>query len=131
QSIQFYRRSRLGHKVGGRVCERVNEAIYCDLCIRCVAGTNAEGGICRVGKIDVKEPGMNLGQGHAAGSRAIDGEHHFVSTCRRRITFGGGGNEAIGSAYIRRAKREPNRVGRTASEHAGAVKSISTDAIES
>ena len=32
-----------------------------------MVGANAESGISRVGKIDMKEPGVDLGQGNAAG----------------------------------------------------------------
>ena len=75
---------------------------------------------------------MDLGQGHAAGSRAVDRQHHFISSRRRRIARSKGrGDEAIGSAYIGRAKSEADGIGRTASEHACAVECISTDALES
>src|SRR5690242_21823624 len=78
----------------------------------------------------MEKPGMNLGQGHAASRRAVDGEHHFVSTCGWRITFGGSGNEAIGSADIGCGESKADRIGGVAGEHAGAVKSINMDAGE-
>ena len=79
----------------------------------------------------MKEPGVDLGQGHAAGSRAVYGQHHFIPACRRRIACAKRrGDEAIGSAYIGRAKSEADRVGGTASEHAGAVKRIGPHAVE-
>src|SRR5262249_52516265 len=87
-------------------------------------------GISRVGKINMEKPGMNLRQGHAAVKRAVDGEHHFVSACGWWITFGGGGNEAIGSAHISCGESKADRIGGTAGEHAGAVKSINVDAGE-
>src|SRR6266699_6612140 len=80
----------------------------------------------------MKEPGMDLGQGRGIAGRAVNSQHHFIPARRRRISGSKRrGDEAIGSAYIGRAKSEADRVGRTASEHAGAVESISTDAIES
>ena len=66
----------------------------------CMVGANAESGICRRDKIDMKEPGVDLGQGHAAGGRAVDGQDHFISARRRRIACAKvRGNKAIGIAH--------------------------------
>ena len=74
---------------------------------------------------------MDLGQGHAASGRAVNGQHHFIPTCRRRKACASGrGDEAIGSAHIGCAKSEADRVGRTASEHAGAVERIGAHAVK-
>ena len=60
----------------------------------------------------MKGPGVDLGQGHAASGRAIDSEHHFIPSRRRWVASasGGRGDEAIGSAYIGRAKSEADGV---------------------
>src|SRR6266581_601523 len=78
----------------------------------------------------MEKPGVNLSQGHAAAKWAVDGEHHFVSTCGWWITFGGSGNEAVGGADIGCGESKADRIGRTTGEHAGAVKSINVDAGE-
>src|ERR1041384_3355821 len=81
----------------------------------------------------MKESGMDLGQGHAARGRAVNGQHHFIPAARRWIAkwLCGRSAEAIGSAYIGRAKSEADRVGRTASEHAGTVERIGAHAVKS
>src|ERR1700730_9147786 len=82
----------------------------------------------------MKQPAMNLGQGHAAGSRAVDRKDEVIPSRRRRIAkvrVNGRSAHDIGSAYIGRAKSETDRVGRAASEHAGAVECIGTNAGES
>src|SRR4029079_10857629 len=83
-----------------------------------------------VGKINMEKPGVNLGQGHATAKWTVDRKHHFVSTCGWRITFGRSGNEAIGSAYIGCGESKADRIGGTAREHAGALKSINMAAGE-
>src|SRR6476619_3440105 len=80
----------------------------------------------------MKEAGVDLGQGYAASGRAIDGQHHFIPSRRRWIAegFRGRGDEAIGSANIGCGESKADRIGGTACEHAGAVKSINVDAGE-
>src|SRR5215470_10495396 len=97
-----------------------------------MAWANAKSGIRWRDKVDMKEPGMDLGQGGGIAGRAINSQDHFIPARRRWTARAKGrGDEAIGSAYIACGKTEADRVGRTASEHAGAVQSISTDASES
>src|SRR6266700_3257231 len=79
----------------------------------------------------MKEPGMHLGQGRGIAGRTVNSQDHFIPAGRRRIAgTKARSDEAIGSAHIGCAKSEADRVGRTASEHAGAVESISTDAVK-
>src|SRR4029077_16785222 len=118
--------------IAGRIGKGVNEPINCDLGVRSVTGANAERRISRRPKIDMKEAGVDLGQGYAATSRAIDSQHHFIPSRRRRVAdgFRGRGDEAIGSAHIGCGESKADRIGGTAGEHAGAVKSINVDAGE-
>jgi hypothetical protein len=61
QGIQLLRGSLLGHEVSSSVREGVNEPVDCDLGVRQVVWANAESRIIRVGKIDMKQPAMDLG----------------------------------------------------------------------
>src|SRR5438094_618487 len=62
----------------------LNEWVDCNLGIRGVVGTYTESGISRVGKIDMKEPSMHLGQG-CPGNGRIDSEHHFIPPRRQTV----------------------------------------------
>src|SRR2546430_8035967 len=91
----------------------------------------AENGVRRGHKIDVKEPGVDLCHGHAAAGRAVDGQHHFISTAGRRIARAKGrSKKAIGKAYIGRAKSETNRIRGITTQHAGTVERIGPDAVK-
>jgi hypothetical protein len=113
QGIQFYRRSQLGHKVICLSGPCLNERVDCDLGIRSVVGTYTESGIPGVGKIDMKEPGVHLGQG-CPGNGRIDSEHHFIPPRRWRIAGAKvRSNKAIGIAHASEADCKPDRVSRT------------------
>ncbi len=48
----------------------------------------------------MKEPGVDLGQGHAASGRTIDSQYHFIPARRRRSTGAKGRRDkAIGIAH--------------------------------
>ncbi|PYK46797.1 MAG: hypothetical protein DME53_01390 [Verrucomicrobia bacterium] len=56
---------------------------------------------------------MNLGQGYAAKVRAVDVQHHFISTSGWRIARAlGCSNEAIRIAHVGEPQRKPDRVSR-------------------
>src|SRR6266571_1807127 len=78
----------------------------------------------------MKEPGVDQGLGVAGKCGAIDSQHHFVSSRRRRIGALVSSEEAIGKENIRRAKGKADRIGGPAGEHAGAVKRNHTDTVE-
>ncbi|PYK23436.1 MAG: hypothetical protein DME59_16860 [Verrucomicrobia bacterium] len=110
QGIQFYRRSRLGHKVICLSGPCLNEWVDCNLGIRSVVGTYTESGICRIGKIDMKEPGVHLGQG-CPGNGRIDSEHHFIPPRRWRISRAMvRSNKAIRIAHASEADCKADRV---------------------
>ena len=70
KGIDVLGRSQLRHdRKASATRECVDEWVNRDLGIRGMVRANAESGICRGGKIDMKEPGVDLGQGHAAGGR--------------------------------------------------------------
>ena len=78
--------------------------------------TKAKSGICRRAKIDVKKPGVDLGQNRGAVKRAIDCQHHFIPAGGWRIAevrANGRSDETIGIAYIGYVKSEADRVSRT------------------
>src|SRR5262245_58892037 len=82
--IQSRRCSLLRHKSTGGIREGVNEAGYCYLGIWLMRCANAESGIRWRDKIDMKQPAMNLSQGHAPASRAVDSENESIPSRRRR-----------------------------------------------
>src|SRR5207247_8625501 len=57
-------------------------------------GPTRESRIRRHGKINVKQPPLDLSLGHAAGGWAVDAQEEFISASRRRIP----GPKEIGSA---------------------------------
>ena len=61
-----------------RTGESVNKPVDRDLSVRCMIGSDTESRISRGGKINVKKPGVDLGQSHAAVSRAVDRQHHLI-----------------------------------------------------
>ena len=123
KGIDVLGRSQLRHdRKASATRECVDEWVNRDLGIRGMVRANAESGICRGGKIDMKEPGVDLGQGHAAGGRAINGQKHFVPARRRRIACAKGrANEAIRIAHTGKRNGKGNGVSRTASEHRRAI----------
>src|SRR5437867_13029327 len=78
----------------------------------------------------MKEPGVDQDLGVAGKCGAIDSQHHFVSSRRRRIGALVSSEEAIGKENIRRAEGKADRIGGPAGEHAGAVKRIHTHAVK-
>src|SRR6266853_1170023 len=78
----------------------------------------------------MKEPGVDQDLGVAGKCGAIDSQHHFVSSRRRRIGALVSSEEAIGKENIRRAEGKAYRIGGPAGEHAGAVKRNHTDTVE-
>src|SRR5262245_52326258 len=122
QGIQSRRCSLLRHKPSSGIRECVNEAVDRDLGIWLMRCANAESGVRWRDKIDMKQPAMNLSQGYAAASRAVDSQDESIPSRRRRIASAKGrGDEAVGSAHIGRAKSEADRVGRAGGEHASTV----------
>ena len=72
----------------------------------CMVGSDPESGICWRDEIDMEKPGVDLSQAHAAGSRAVDGQYHFISTGRWRIARAKvRGNKTIGIARRQRVGR--------------------------
>src|ERR1043166_286830 len=79
----------------------------------------------------MKEAGVDLGQCYAATGRAVDSQHHFIPTGRRRIARAKARrDEAIGSAHICGAESKTDRVRGTTGEHAGAVEGIDAHTVE-
>src|SRR6266480_1045059 len=78
----------------------------------------------------MKEPGVDLGLGVAGKCGAIDSQHHFVSSRRRRIGALVSSEEAIGKENIRRAEGKAYRIRGPAGEHAGAVKRKNAHAVK-
>src|SRR5690349_16970307 len=78
----------------------------------------------------MKEPGVDQGLGVAGSCGAIDSQHHFVSSRRRRIGALVSSEETIGKENIRRAEGKAYRIGGPAGEHAGAVKRNSTHPVK-
>ena len=78
----------------------------------------------------MKEPGVDQDLGVAGKCGAIDSQHHFVSSRRRRIGALVSSEEAIGKANVRRAEGKADHIGGPAGEHAGAVKRNHTDTVE-
>src|SRR5215475_11173732 len=90
----------------------LNERVNCNLGIRSVVGTYTESGICRVGKIDMKEPSVHLSQSHT-GNGPIHSEHHFIPPRRWRIAGAKvRSNKAIGITHAGEADCKPDRVSR-------------------
>src|SRR5262249_55673892 len=130
QGIQFYRRSLLRHKVICLSSPCLNERVDCNLGIRRVVGTYTESGVSGVGKIDMKEPGVHLGQDCPRSGR-VDSQHHFI--CTRRWRIAGAkirSNKTIGIAHASEADCKPDRVSWATREHAGAVERIGADTIK-
>src|SRR5947209_1810464 len=92
--------------------------------------TKAKHGISRRAKIHVKEPGVDHGLGVAGKCGAIDSQHHFVSSRRRRIGALVSSEEAIGKENVRRAEGKADRISRPAGEHAGTVECDGTHAVK-
>src|SRR6478672_10953586 len=78
----------------------------------------------------MEESGVDHGLGIAGNCGAIDGEHHSVSSRRRRISALVSSEEAIGKANIRRAKGKADGICWPTGEHARAVKCINAHAIK-
>src|SRR3954447_24091983 len=78
----------------------------------------------------MKEAGVDLRLGIAGGYGAIDSQHHFVSSRRRRIGALVSSEEAIGKANSRRVEGKAYRIGGHAGKHAGAVKRNSAHAVK-
>ena len=126
-------RSLLRHncKASGRR-ESIHEWVNCDLCVRCMIGSDTESRICRRNKINMEKPGVDLSQAHAAISRAVDGQHHFISDrqvadCRAKVR----GNKAIGIAHARetQGKSDDRGIG-VAIEHRRAIERKNAHASE-
>src|SRR4030095_12942832 len=78
----------------------------------------------------MKEPGVDLGLGVAGKCGAIDSQHHFVSSRRRRVGALVSSEEAVGKANVCRAQGKAYRIGGPAGEHAGAFKRNSAHAVK-
>src|ERR1051326_3413859 len=82
----------------------------------------------------MKEPGVDLGQGHAASGRTIDSQQHFIPAHRWRSTRAKGRrNKAVGIAHA--SERDGESYGRGVrrpgpGKHRRAVKRKSTNALK-
>src|SRR5438874_11313209 len=71
----------------------------------------------------MKLPALNLIQGHAAASWAVNGQQHFIPARRRRIPGAKTrGYQAIGITQSGRSDGEGNGVGGTTTDHRSAIK---------
>ena len=94
-------------------------------------GADAKGGIGRRHKINVKAPNEDLGLNCACSCGAVH-VHEPLRLTRWRRSAGpeAGWNQAVLIAQVGRQNREPDRIRRTAVDHAVTIKRIHADAIE-
>src|ERR1041385_1744311 len=94
-------------------------------------GSNAEGGISRCHKINVKPPDKNLSLNCARGRGAVHIHEPLWLTCRGWIARAEArGNQAVLIAQVGRQNREPYRVCRAAIDHAVTIERIDTHTIK-